>query len=93
MIEFHNKLDVDSQRDEDESPMSSYRCMLRPTWMFMDKMIAPINVHITYKLKIVYKTWQQKHSDKLFFFNKMIFLTSHVVVLVKAFPLMYQLLM
>ena len=27
------KLDVDPQRDDDASPMSSYRCMLRPTWM------------------------------------------------------------
>ena len=45
----------------DASLMSSYRCMLRPTCMFMDRMIAPINVHsIAYKLKIVYKTWQQK---------------------------------
>ena len=28
-----NKLDVDPQRDDDASPMSTYRCMLRPTWM------------------------------------------------------------
>ena len=29
----HNefKLDVDPQRDDDASPMSTYRCMLRPT--------------------------------------------------------------
>ena len=39
------ELDVDPRRDDDASPMSSYRCMLRPTWMFMDRMIAPINVH------------------------------------------------
>ena len=26
-----NKLDVDPQRDDDASPMSTYRCMLRPT--------------------------------------------------------------
>ena len=25
------KLDVDPQRDDDASPMSTYRCMLRPT--------------------------------------------------------------
>ena len=25
------KLDVDPQRDDDASPMSSYRCLLRPT--------------------------------------------------------------
>ena len=27
------KLDVDPRRYDDASPMSSYRCMLRPTWM------------------------------------------------------------
>ena len=27
------RLDVDPQRDDDASPMSTYRCMLRPTWM------------------------------------------------------------
>ena len=41
------QLEVDPRRDEDVSPMSSYRCKLRPTWMFMDRMIAPINVHST----------------------------------------------
>ena len=29
--ELENKLDVDPQRDDDASPMSSYRCTLRPT--------------------------------------------------------------
>ena len=28
-----NKLDVDPQRDDDASPISSYRWLLRPTWM------------------------------------------------------------
>ena len=32
---FKQKLDVDTQRDDDASPMSSYRCMLRPTWMLI----------------------------------------------------------
>ena len=27
------KLDVDPQRDDDASPMSTYRCMLKPTLM------------------------------------------------------------
>ena len=31
--ESHLKLDVDPQRDDNASPMSTYRCMLRPTWM------------------------------------------------------------
>ena len=44
-VPYETKLDVDPRRDDDASPMSSYRCMLRPTWMFMDRMIAPINVH------------------------------------------------
>ena len=43
--ELYSELDVDPRRDDDASPMSSYGCMLRPTWMFMDRMIAPINVH------------------------------------------------
>ena len=28
---FFNQLDVDPQRDDDASPMSTCRCMLRPT--------------------------------------------------------------
>ena len=27
----YTKLDVDPQRDDDASPMSTYRCLLRPT--------------------------------------------------------------
>ena len=30
---FKFQLDVDLQRDDDASPMSTYGCMLRPTWM------------------------------------------------------------
>ena len=33
LCEIEMKLDVDPQRDDDASPMSTYRCMLRPTWM------------------------------------------------------------
>ena len=29
-----SKLNVDPQRDDDASPMSSYRCMLRPTCVY-----------------------------------------------------------
>ena len=55
------KLDVDPRRDDDAFLMSSYRCMLRPTCMFMDRMIAPINVHsISWKLFT-------KHDSKNFF--------------------------
>ena len=44
LTNINNKLDVDPQRDDDASPMSSYGYMLRPTCMFMDRMIAPIIV-------------------------------------------------
>ena len=44
--------------------------MLRPTWMFMDSMRKQTHQCAQYKLKIVYKTWQQKHSVKLFFYKK-----------------------
>ena len=30
-----SKLDVDPQRDDDASPMSTYRCMSKPTWMLI----------------------------------------------------------
>ena len=47
--------------DDDASPMSSRMCMLRPTWMFMDRIIAPIDVHsISQKLFT-------KHDSRNFF--------------------------
>ena len=39
------KLDVDPRNADDAFPMSSYGCMFRPTCMFKDRMIAPINMH------------------------------------------------
>ena len=71
------KLDVDPQRDDDASPMSTYRCMLRPTWMIS-----------AYQHKSKYKSNSISN-----FFEKIKFFGSHVVVLVKTFPLTYQLLM
>ena len=50
-------LDVDHRRDEDASPMSSYRCMLRPTWMFMDRMIATIH----FWLLMIENLWRPLH--------------------------------
>ena len=32
-LSLHFLIDVDSRRDDDASPLSSYRFMLRPTWM------------------------------------------------------------
>ena len=42
---FIRKLDVDPRREDDASPMSSFGYMLRPTYLFMDRMITPIIVH------------------------------------------------
>ena len=69
------QLDIDPRRDDDASPMSSYRCMLRPTWM-----ISALQHKSKYK------------SNSISNLKKKI-LGSHVVVLVKTFPLMYKLLM
>ena len=57
---------VNPRRDDNAShvvltQIPSY--MLKPTWMFMDRMITPINVHSSYKRNIVYKTWQQTVTD------------------------------
>ena len=73
------KLDVDPQRDDDASPMSTYRCMLRPTWMFS---------------ALQHKSKYKSNSISNFFEKKKIkFSGFHGVVLVKTFPLMYKLLM
>ena len=73
------KLDVDPQKDDDASPMSTYRCMLRPTWM-----ISALQHKSKYKSNSISNFFEKK---KIKFFG------SHVVVLVKTFPLTYQLLM
>ena len=57
----------------------------------MDSIRKHTQQRVQYKLKIVYKTWQQKNSVKQL--NKIKFLDFHGVVLVKTFPLMYQSLM
>ena len=61
-----NKLDVDPRRDDDASPMSSYRCMLRPTWM-----ISSLWHHSKYKSKFNFKlkkkTSQTKYKSKFNF--------------------------
>ena len=72
------KLDVDPQRDDDASPMSTYRCMLRPTWMIS---------------ALQHKSKYKSNSISNFLEKKIQFFGSHVVVLVKTFPLTYQLLM
>ena len=77
-IELMIELDVDPQRDDNASPMTSYRCMLRPTWMIS---------------ALQHKSKYKSNSFSNFFEKKIEFFGSHVVVLVKTFPLTYQLLM
>ena len=73
---FREQLDVDPQRDDDASPMSTYRCMLRPTWM-----ISALQHKSKYKSNSISNYLKKKKFG------------YHVVVLVKTFPLTYQLLM
>ena len=57
--------------------------------MFMDRMIAPINVHnIRQKL---FTKHDSRNTQLSVFLNKIKFLTSRDRELVKTFPLMYQL--
>ena len=63
--------------------------MLIPTWMFMDCMRKETYQCAQYKLKIVYKAWQQKQTGK--FYKNIKFLASRDREVVKTFPLMYQL--
>ena len=63
------ELDVDPQRDDDASPMSTYRCMLRPTWMIWA---------LQHKSK--YKSNSISNLKK-----KIKFFGSHVVVLKRPF--------
>ena len=65
--QFTKKLDVDPQRDDNTSPMSSwYRFTLRPTWM-----ISALWHKSKYKSKIQFWTFLKK---------KIKFLCFHVVV-------------
>ena len=137
IFQLINKLDVDPQRDDDASPMSTYRCMLRPTWMisglqhkskyksnsisnFFEKKNQifwfpcystredlSVDISITYVGLILTKPGrfffsrhtETRGTDRIqfrqfrTFWKIFIFLGFHAVVLVKTFPLMYQLLM
>ena len=71
--------DVDPQRDNDASPISSYRCMLR-----LSRMLISSPQHKSeYKSKFNFKLFEKKFK----------ILDFHVVVLMKNFPMMYQLIM
>ena len=66
--------------------MSSYRCMLRPTWMFMDRMISHEQMKCTATL-LLYITlesavsWTNSSCFYYLNFMKFTFLGFHVVVL------------
>ena len=50
-----------------------HRYMLKPNWMFMDCIRNQTYQCAKYKLKIVYKTWQQKHGEHSFKQEKQFF--------------------
>ena len=56
------KLDVDPQRDDDASPMSTYRCMLSPTWM-----ISALQHKSKYKSNSISNFFENK--NKIFWFS------------------------
>ena len=60
---FVSKLDVDPRRDDDASPMSSYRCMLRPTWM-----ISALRHKSKFKFEL--KKKKQVKTQFRFFFSQ-----------------------
>ena len=68
------QLDVDPRKDDDASPMSSYRLC----WDLLERFQ-------------LFGTSQ--NSISIYFEKRIKFLGFHGVVLVKTFPLMYQLLM
>ena len=75
------KLDVDPQRDDDASPMSTYT-----VGACCDQLECSFQLFSTSQntSQIQFQTFLKKKNQSL---------GSHVVVLVKTFPLMYQLLM
>ena len=56
------KLDVDPQRNDDVSPMSTYRCMLRPTWM-----ISALQHKSKYKSNSI-SNLKKKKKNQIFWF-------------------------
>ena len=122
------ELDVDPQRDDDASQMSTYRCMLRPTWMIsalqrkskyksnsisnflknfhtsgfpwcstredhsIDVSITNVGLILT-KLRWFQLFVKSQNSNFELFWKNFKFLGFHGAVLVKTFPLMYQLIM
>ena len=76
------KLDVDPRRDDDASPMSTYRCMSRPT-----RMISALR----HKSKFNFELKKKEVITQFRIFLSQIFMIPRVVVLFKTFTLMYQL--
>ena len=59
------KLDVDPQRDNDVSPMSTYRCMLRPTgtWIFIS--VLQQSTQVKKQVKFNFELFWKKKLDFL----------------------------
>ena len=68
--------------------------MLRNTWMFMDSMIAPINVHSSHELKKMgYYCLLRSYKKRIFFFLFYVFfdVESDSEVRFCRFPLFFKL--
>ena len=78
------------RRDDDASPMSSYRCLSRPSYLYDFSSLAQVKIQFQTKKKK--HTSQTKYKSKFNFElkKKLKSLCYHVVVLVKTFPLMKQ---
>ena len=60
------RLDVDPRRDDDASPMSSYRCLLRPTWM-ISSLWHKSKCKSKFNFELKKKTSQTKYKSKFNF--------------------------
>ena len=75
----YQELDVDPRRDDDASPMSSYRCLLRPTWMISSLWHKSNKYKSKFNFELKKKTSQTKYKSKFNFnyfekTNKQIFM-------------------
>ena len=67
------KLDLDPRRDDDASPMSSYGCLLRPTWMISSLWHKSNSYKSKFNFELKKKTSQTKYKSKFnfeFFWKK-----------------------
>ena len=65
-IKKKKTLDVDPRRDDDASPMSSYRCLLRPTWV-ISSLWHKSKYNSKFNFELKKKTSQTKYNSKFNF--------------------------